>query len=57
MEMLNHFKSIDKIGINFLDPFSHFVILPMNKIFQLFMVDAKIKDFKDFEFFFIINLD
>ena len=57
MKVLNHFKSIGKIGSRFPSPFTHFVTLPMNQIFQFFMVDARIKDFGNFEFFFAINFD
>ena len=56
-ELLNHFKSINKIGNRFLGPFTHFVILPLNKILQFFTIDTRTKDFRSFEFFFAINLD
>ena len=57
MELLNHFKSVGKIGSMLPSLFTNFVTLPMNKIFQSFTVDTRIKDFGDFEFFFTINLN
>ena len=48
MELLNHFSSIGRIGSRFPSPFTNFVILPMDKIFQFLSVDARIKDFGDF---------
>ena len=56
MELLNHLRSVDKVGSRFPSPFTHLVTLLMNKILQLFTVEARIKDLKDFEFFFAINL-
>ena len=57
MELLNHFKSVGKIGSRFLDPFDYFVILPMKKILQFLPIDARIKDFRYFKFFFAINFN
>ena len=57
MGFLNHFRSVEKIGSKYLNSFDHFVILLINKILRIFMVDARIKDFGDFKFFFAINLD
>ena len=57
MELLNHFRNVGKIGSKFPSLFTYFVTLPMNKIFQFFTVDKRIKDFGDFKFFFAINLN
>ena len=48
---------LEKISSKFLDCFTNFVTLLIKKILQLFIVDARIKDFGDFIFFVMINFD
>ena len=57
MELLNHFRSVGKVGSRFSGPFTNFVTLPMKNILQFLTVDVRIKDFGYFKFFFAINLD
>ena len=57
MKLLKHLGSVDKVGSRFPSPFADFVTLSINKIFQFLLIDARIKDLGDFEFFFVINLD
>ena len=57
VELLNHFRSINKIHSRFPGPITHFVIVLINKILQFLTVDVRIKDFGNFKFFFAINFN
>ena len=57
MELMNHLKSVDKVGSRFPSPFANFVTVPKDKILQFLSVDVRIKDIGNFEFLFTINLD
>ena len=57
MEFLNHFKNVGKISSRFPSPFTDLITVSMDKILQFLSVDARIKDFGDFGFFFAINLN
>ena len=57
IEFLNYFRRVGKINSRNPSLFAHFITLLLNKILQFFIIDARIKDFGDFEFFFAINLN